>query len=119
MPIPPWPISLRTSKLPNFFGRGLDATVITMNVDAWNKLSGKAKSLINKVALEYEKTSVTFMERERAAEEKVLHAAGVKDIELKGAAAKKYLSIAHSEIWKQLKQRSEYSDRLRAKLYIP
>ena len=42
----------------------------------------------------------------------------MKDIALKGAAAAKYLDIAHSEIWKELKKRSEYHDRLRPLMYI-
>jgi len=95
-------------------------TVVVMNLDVWNKLSGKAKSIVNDVALDYEKTATAFMELQRAKEEKILLDAGVKEIILKGSAAKKYLSIAHSEIWKQLKERSpEYSDKLRAKLYQP
>jgi TRAP-type C4-dicarboxylate transport system substrate-binding protein len=94
-------------------------TVVTMNLDFYNKLSGKAKNLINSVAADYEKSAVVYMEAQRAAEEKILLGAGVKDIKLTGSAAAKYLSIAHSEIWKQLKDRSEYSARLRAKLYQP
>jgi len=93
-------------------------TVATMNLDFYNKLPGKAKNLINAVALDYEKSATAFMEVQRAKEEKILLGAGVKEIILKGSAAAKYLSIAHSEIWKQLKSRSpEYSDKLRAKLY--
>lgn len=94
-------------------------TVVTMNLGFWNKLPAKAKTLINSVAAEYEKTAVVYMETQRVAEEKILLGAGVKDIKLTGSAAAKYLSIAHSEIWKQLKDRSEYSERLRAKLYRP
>jgi len=94
-------------------------TVVTMNLDAWAKLSGKAKNLINSVAADYEKSAVVYMEKQRAAEEKILLGAGVKDIKLSAKGAAKYLSIAHSAIWKQLKDRSEFSDRLRAKLYTP
>ena len=92
-------------------------TVATMNLDFYNKLPGKAKNLINAVAADYEKSATAYMEVQRAKEEKVLLGAGVKEIILKGSAAAKYLSIAHSEIWKQLKSRSEYSAKLRAKLY--
>ena len=67
----------------------------------------------------YETTSVKWLEAERAREEKVMLAAGVKDIKLAGAAAKKYLNIAHQEIWKQLKERSKYHDRLKPLMYIP
>ncbi len=94
-------------------------TVVTMNMAAWNGLSRAAKAIITKSGMEYETTSLVYMEIQRKAEEKILHAAGVKDIELKGDAAKRYLSIAHSEIWKQLSKRSEHADALRAKLYRP
>ncbi|NQU69834.1 MAG: TRAP transporter substrate-binding protein DctP [Rhodospirillales bacterium] len=93
--------------------------VVTMNLESWAKLSGKAKSLINSVALEYETNSAAFMEEQRLKEEKIVLASGVKDIKLTGGAAKKYLSTAYSEIWKQLKKRSEYSDKLHAKFYRP
>jgi TRAP-type transport system periplasmic protein len=94
-------------------------TVVTMNLDEWNSLSGAAKKLIDQAAVAYEADSIAFVEKQRQAEEKVLRAAGVKDIELTGSAAKKYLAIAHGEIWKQLAKRSpEYVDKLRAKLYI-
>ena len=52
-------------------------------------------------------------------EEKQLHEAGVKDIALKGEAAARYLDIAHQEIWKELKERSEYHDKLKPLMYIP
>jgi len=38
---------------------------------------------------------------------------------LKGAAAAKYLEIAHGEIWKELKSRSKYHDQLKPLLYKP
>jgi TRAP-type C4-dicarboxylate transport system substrate-binding protein len=93
-------------------------TVVTMNMDKWNSLSGAAKKLIKKVALEYERRSINFMEIQRKKEEKILHDAGVKDIKLTGKAAAKYLRIAHGEIWKALAKRSpDYTDKLRGKFY--
>ena len=50
---------------------------------------------------------------------KKAEAAGVKDIILKPSAAAKYLDIAHGEIWKELKNRSEHADKLRALMYFP
>lgn len=93
-------------------------TVITMNVDSWKSLSDQAKGVLNAVAKEYEKVSNEYMERIRAEEDKVVRKAGVKVITLKGDAARKYLSIAHGEIWKELDKRSEYAAKLRPKLYI-
>ena len=95
-------------------------TVVTMNLGAWKGLPKRAKNIIDKVAIEYERTSLSYMETQRKSEEKILHDAGVKDINLKGEAARKYLAIAYGEVWKQLKQRSpQYHDRLRPRLYIP
>ncbi len=95
-------------------------TVVTMNMGAWKGLPKRVKDTIGKAAIEYERTSLAYMETERKREEKILHDAGVKDINLKGEAARKYLAIAYGEVWKQLKQRSpEYHDKLRPKLYIP
>ena len=60
-----------------------------------------------------------WIEAQRKAEDKMVMAAGVKDIVLKGKAAARYLDIAHEEIWKQLKERSEYHDKLKPLMYIP
>ena len=60
-----------------------------------------------------------FVEEERRREDKEFTKAGVEEIVLKGAAAAKYLEIAHGEIWKELKKRSKYHDQLRPLLYIP
>ena len=93
-------------------------SVETMNLNFYNKLSQKARDLINQTAVAYEKSGPVFMEAQRAKEEKVLHGAGVKDIALKGGAAKKYLAIAHGAIWEQLAKRSpEFGGKLKAKMY--
>ena len=95
-------------------------TVVTMNLAKYNSLPKKARDLLMKLAKWYENESLGYMEKQRKSEEKILHDAGVKDIVLKGGAAKKYLAIAHGEIWKQLAKRSpEYHDKLRSKLYLP
>ncbi len=95
-------------------------TVVIMNLAKWSGLPKASKDIISKIALEYEATSLEYMEKQRKSEEKILHDAGVKDFPLTGKAASRYLNIAHGEIWKQLKKRSpEYHDKLRSKLYIP
>ena len=97
----------------------LTNTVVTMNLDSWNKLSRDKQAGLNELAREYETTAVAWMEKERLKEDKVIMAAGVKDIVLEGKAGQRYLDIAHGEIWKQLKERSEYADKLRPLMYIP
>ena len=101
---------------PNFYQTN---QVVTVNPAVWKGLSAKQRDLLQKVAIEYETTSVKYVEQERAKEEKAMKAAGVQDIALKGAAAQKYLDIAHGEIWKELKKRSEYHDKLRPLMYVP
>ena len=101
---------------PNFYQTN---TVVTVNLDAWKALSKKQRDLMTRVAIEYESTSLPFVENERRREDEEFKKAGVKDIVLKDKAAAKYLEIAHGEIWKELKKRSKYHDALRPLLYIP
>jgi TRAP-type C4-dicarboxylate transport system substrate-binding protein len=101
---------------PNFYQTN---TVVTMNAAVWKSLSAKQKALLNAEALKYETSSVKWMEKERLKEDSIIKAAGVKDIALSGAAAAKYLDIAHQEIWKELKKRSTYHDKLKPVMYIP
>ena len=101
---------------PNFYQTN---QVVTVNLASWAKLTKKEKSLLEKVSLEYENTSVKFVEAERLAEEVLVKKQGIIDIQLKGATALKYLDIAHAEIWKELKTRSKYHDQLKPLLYTP
>ena len=93
--------------------------VITINPKIWNGLTEGQRTFLQKQALVYETESVKWLEARRAKEEKEMLAAGVKDIALQGEAAARYLDIAHQEIWKQLKERSEYHDKLKPLMYIP
>ena len=102
--------------MPNFYQTN---TVVTVNEGIWNKLDQEAKDCLNKAAVQYETDSVMFVEKIRLEEEADLKAAGVEDIVLEGDAAAKYLDIAHQEIWKELKERSEYHDQLKPLMYIP
>ena len=101
---------------PNYYQTN---TVVTVHADSWNKLAKDKRDAMTALAKEYETTSVHWIEAQRKAEDKMVMAAGVKDIALKGKAAARYLDIAHEEIWKQLKERSEYHDKLKPLMYIP
>ncbi len=101
---------------PNYYQTN---TVITVNPESWNGLTRNQQDLLAKIAVEYETTSVKWMENERRKEEEQLREAGVKDIALQGDAAARYLDIAHQAIWKELKERSEYHDRLKPLMYVP
>lgn len=102
--------------MPNFYQTN---TVVTVNAAVWKGLSGAEKAALNKSALEYETTSVHLVEKWRHEEETELKKAGVQDIVLEGDAAARYLDIAHQEIWKELKKRSEYHDALKPLMYVP
>jgi TRAP-type C4-dicarboxylate transport system substrate-binding protein len=102
--------------LPNFYATN---TVITINLDAWKALSADQKKMMQQVAVEYETNSVVWSENVRHQDEKILKAAGAKDIVLKGDAAKRYLEIAHGEIWKELAKRSDDAEKLRPLMYDP
>ncbi|MCY4549461.1 MAG: TRAP transporter substrate-binding protein DctP [Defluviicoccus sp.] len=93
--------------------------VLTVNPKVWDSLTKEQKAFLEKQALVYETESVKWLEARRAKEEEQMLAAGVKDIALQGDAAARYLDIAHQEIWTQLKERSEYHDRLKPLMYIP
>jgi TRAP-type mannitol/chloroaromatic compound transport system substrate-binding protein len=94
-------------------------TTVTMNLAKWNSLSKAQKDCIDKVARPYENTSVVFMEKERIADEKSMRSGGMQPFELKGDAAKKYLTVAYDAIWAEFEKRSKDSSGLKAKLYRP
>jgi len=102
--------------MPNFYQTN---QVLTVNPASWAKLTKKQKDFLNAQAIIYETASVKFVEKSRRAEELQLKKAGIKDVVLKGAAAQKYLDIAHGEIWNELKKRSKYHDQLKPLLYKP
>lgn len=102
--------------LPNFYQTN---TVVTVNAAVWKGLSGTQRASLRKDALEYETSSILFVEKSRQQEEAELKKAGVEDIVLRGDAAARYLDLAHQEIWKELKKRSEYHDRLKPLMYVP
>ena len=93
--------------------------VVSVNADAWKKMSKKQQDFMTQMAMEYETTSVAYVERQRRKEEKVLAESGVKDIALKGKAAEMYLATAYDAVWSELKKRSEYADQLKKLMYVP
>jgi len=99
--------------------------VVIVNLDVWNGLSRKQKDFLTQKGIEFEKNSVKFIQAAWEIEEKIMlteggtDGKGVKDIALKGKAAKKYLDIAYSEVWKVFKAKApENYDALRKLLYV-
>ncbi len=100
--------------------------VVTVNLDVWAKLTKQQRDFLTREAITYEKTSVKFIQAAWEKEEKIMltqggpDGKGMKDIALKGKAAKKYLSIAYEEVWKVLKAKApENYAALRKLLYVP
>lgn len=91
---------------------------VTINLAKWNALSGKAKAIIEKVALEYETTSLAYMEKERKREEKMAFDAGMKLVKLNASAAAHYLRAANIAVWNRLKKQSDQAQALR-RLFFP
>lgn len=99
--------------------------VVTMNLDVWNGLSRKQKDFLTQKGIEFESSSVKFIQKAWEKEEKIMlteggtDGKGVKDIALKGKAAKKYLDIAYGEVWKVFKKKSpENYEALKKLLYV-
>lgn len=92
-------------------------TVVTVNLDKWKSLSKAQQGCLDKVGRQYEKTAGPYMDKVRDEDAATMAKHGVKVIDLKGEAAKKYLKIAYDAIWAQLKERSPEWKQLRAKLY--
>lgn len=101
---------------PNFYQTN---QVVTVNMSVWKSMTDAERSFLTQQGIKYETTSVKWVEVERLKEEKQIKAAGVVDIALKGDAAARYLDIAHQEIWKELKKRSDYHDKLKPLMYVP
>ena len=101
---------------PNFYQTN---TVETLNLNTWKSLTQAQKDLLNRVTLEYEVTSVQFIEAERLREEAIIKKEGIKDVVMKPEAAAKYLRTAHEEAWKELDKRSTYGKQLRPLMYKP
>ncbi len=99
--------------------------VVTMNLDVWNGLTRKQQDFLTKEGIEYEKTSVKFVQAAWEKEEKIMmtkggtDGKGLKDIALTGKAAKKYLDIAYGEVWKVFKAKApENYEALKKLLYV-
>jgi len=99
--------------------------VVTVNLDVWNGLTREQKDLLTKEAIEFEKTSVKFVQKQWENEDKIMmtkggtDGKGMKEIALKGKAAEKYLQIAYDQVWKVFKEKSpEHYEELRKLLYV-
>jgi TRAP-type C4-dicarboxylate transport system substrate-binding protein len=91
---------------------------VAINLDVWKGLSQKAKDTLQKVALDYEKNSIGYMEIRRKKDEAALFAAGAKDIVLKGNGRMHYINSANVSVWDRLVKLSpQQASALQAKIF--
>lgn len=80
---------------------------VIVNLDAWNRLSDKAKKIIQDTAIEWEEKSLNDRNKERVEEEAALKAGGMKFVDLPKAGATKYIKLADDAAWARMKERME------------
>lgn len=91
-----WDKFIRYRLEPSFY----QADVLTIvNLDKWNKLSPKARGIIEKAAIEYEKESYDFWQAEQKRIREQQTARGIKPVTLEGKASEAFLATAYDSSW--------------------
>ncbi len=92
--------------------------LVIANLDKWKTLSPAAQALLEKLAIEHEKSSYEAFQQIEKQDRAALLADGVKPLELAGPARDAYLDKAYAAPWADIKARAPESyDGLRAKFY--
>jgi TRAP-type C4-dicarboxylate transport system substrate-binding protein len=113
-----WQRFLKYRILPSYFGA---SQPLIVNLDKWKGLSKEQQELLTKQAGIMEKDGAAILIKKSQQDDEKLKAAGVEDIELKGAVAKAYLNTIYSAKWEQndkLKYTVDYQ-KLKSLLYNP
>lgn len=79
--------------------------LISMNLDAFNRLSDEARQIVVDTAIEYERISYEANQQEAASEAAAMEEAGMEVIELTGDQASHFLNTAYDIAWERLKGR--------------
>lgn len=79
--------------------------LISMNLDAFNRLSPEARQIVLDTAIEYEKSSYDQNVIDSASETEAMAANGMEIVELQGDQAKLFLTTAYDIAWERLKGR--------------
>lgn len=87
---------------PGFFQTDV---LISMNLDAWNRLSDEAKAIVNQAAIDHEQSSYDANIKLNEEEGKILADEGIETIELTGAQREMFLTTAYDIAWERLKER--------------
>ena len=77
---------------------------VIMNLDKWKALPRKAKDLLEKTALTYEKESNNYYLSLAAKDEAEMKAGGMQIITLQGKAATDYVNAANAAVWKRFEK---------------
>lgn len=85
---------------PCFFSTDLGVIV---NLDAWNGLSEEARTILQDVAVEHERTSAEGLEAKRDEDFAALEAAGMQVVTLEGEAAARYLAAGRESTLARMK----------------
>jgi TRAP-type C4-dicarboxylate transport system substrate-binding protein len=73
-----------------------------VNLDVWKGLSPQARDLLNNLTIKHERETHNYFKSLATAEEKKMRAAGMKDIHLKGAEKREFVSAAYGGLWESL-----------------
>ena len=100
---------------PNFFQSDI---VILVNLDRWRAMSEPARTLLERLALEYEQESFDTFARLAVEEDAKTRAGGIQVLTLSEAAARLYRHRAYDTAWARLRRRDDtHYDALRALFY--
>lgn len=103
-----WDKFLRHRVGPSFYQTDIG---VLMNLDRWNKLSAKAKDIVQKTVIEHEGTSRAARVKEAAEEQATLRKNGMKFHPLKPDAEKLYQKLAVDSAYERMEDRLKKSNR--------
>lgn len=103
-----WDKFLRNRVGPEFYQADIG---MLMNLDRWNKLSAKAKDIVQKTAIEHESASRAARLKEVEAEQATLKKNGMAFHPLKPAAEKLYLKLAVDSAYERMEDRLKKANR--------
>ena len=86
---------------PCFFSTDLGVIV---NLDAWNDLSEEARTIVQDVAIEHERTSAEGLSDQRDEDFAALEEAGMQVVTLEGEAAERYLAAARGDTLDRMRE---------------
>jgi TRAP-type C4-dicarboxylate transport system substrate-binding protein len=113
-----WQSRIKYRVYPGFFR---SSTMVTMNLDAFNKLPRKAQDQLRAAGMRYEKESGALLKAKAIVDNAKVFKAGVQKFELKGEYAKAYIRTILEANWADAAKRKFSSDfeTLKSKMVAP